>query len=109
MITIKMIRTQTNLVHYGDTGVLGLLVQFHHSGRNVARGDHMLLLADGGLDDCGVEGVRDQADNQVMLANLSIKCLIVGYVEGDGGGMLNALGERLGRSEGPASFKKSIE
>lgn len=101
-----MVRTQANLIHDGDTGVLGLLVQLHHGRGYIARGNYVLLLADGGLDDCGMEGIGDQADNQVVLANLSIQCLVVGHIEGNGGGMLNTLGERLGGREGSASFER---
>ena len=36
----------------------------------------MLLLADGRLDDGSVEGVGDQADDQVVLGNLSVESLL---------------------------------
>lgn len=65
----------------------------------------MLLLTDGRLDDGGVESVRDQADDQVMLSNLSIEGLVVGDVEGDGVGILDALRERLCGLECSASCR----
>lgn len=55
----------------------------------------MLLVSDGGLDDGGVVGVRDQADDQVVLGNGSIESLFVVDVEGDGRGKVDALGELL--------------
>lgn len=63
----------------------------------------MLLLTDGGLDDGGVEGVGDQADDEVVLGNLSVESLVIVDVEGDGGGALDASGEGLGGLEGAAS------
>ena len=62
----------------------------------------MLLHADSRLDDSGVVNVRDQANDEVMLANLSIQCLVVVDVERDGGRMLDTSGEGLGRLEGSA-------
>jgi len=93
---------QTNLVHNRDAGVLGLLVELHHGGRDVAGGDDMLLLADGGLYDGGVEGIGDQADDKVMLGDLGVEGLVVGDIEGDGGRVLDALRQLLGRCLGPA-------
>lgn len=63
----------------------------------------MLLLADGRLDNGSVEGVRDQADDEVMLANLSIEGLVVANVKGDGGGALDASRKGLSRLESTAS------
>lgn len=62
----------------------------------------MLLLSDGRLDDGSVKGVRDQADDKVVLGELGIQGLVVGNIERDGSGILNAGRERLGRFEGPA-------
>ena len=50
----------------------------------------MLLLADGRLDDGGVEGVGDQADDEVVLGDLGVEGIIVGDIERDGGGSLDA-------------------
>ena len=38
--------TQADLVHDSDASILALLVELHHGGGDVARGDDMLLLAD---------------------------------------------------------------
>lgn len=46
---------QTNLVHDGDTGLLALLIKLHHGGADIAGRDNVLLGADGGLDNHGVE------------------------------------------------------
>lgn len=62
----------------------------------------MLLGTDGGLDDDGVEGVGNQADNEVMLGELSIQSLFVGHIERDGGGILDAGGQGPGGLQGPA-------
>jgi hypothetical protein len=94
--------TYANLVHDGDAGILGLLVELKHGGRHVAGGDDMFLVSDGGLDDGGVEGVRDQADDHIVLGNGSIESLVVVDIEGDGSGQLDALGELLGAFESSA-------
>jgi hypothetical protein len=56
----------------------------------------MLLGLDGGLDDKGVEGVGDERDDQVVLADLLLERIGVGDVEGDGAGVLETLGESFG-------------
>jgi hypothetical protein len=63
----------------------------------------MLLLSNGTLDDLGMKSIWDQTDDQIMLANLRIECLLVGYIERDGSCELDALGELLRRFEGSAS------
>lgn len=92
-------RTKANLVHDGDAGLLGGLVQLHHGGRDVARGDDVLLGPDGGLDDGRVPGVGDQADDEVVLGDLGVEGRVVAGIERDGGGALDAVGELLGRLE----------
>ena len=100
-------KTYANLVHDGDTSSLGLLVELPHGGRDVAGGDHILLVADGRLDDEGVESVRDQADDKVMLGNFGIEGLLVTDVERDRGREVDALGELLGGPEGSAGCRMS--
>jgi hypothetical protein len=62
----------------------------------------MLLGLDGGLDDEGVEGVGNERDDQVVLANLLLERIGVGDIEGDGAGVLEALGEGFGAIKGAA-------
>lgn len=95
---IEMVNTgiETNLVHNRDASILCLLVELHHGGRHIAGSDDMLLLADSGLDDSGVEGIGDQADDEVMLGNLGVEGLFVGHIERDGVRVLDALRELLG-------------
>jgi hypothetical protein len=95
--------TQPDLVHDSDAGILALLVKLQHSRRNVARGDDMLLLTDGRLDDGSVEGVGNQADNKVVLRQLGVQGLVVGNIERDGGGILNTGRESFGRFKSSAS------
>lgn len=73
--------TETNLVHDCDASILASLVELHHGGRDVARGDYMLLLPDGRLDDIGMMRVGDQADDKIMLAHFGIQSFIVGHIE----------------------------
>ena len=94
--------TYTNLVHDGDAGGLGLGIELHHGGGDIAGGNDVLLLADSRLDDGSVEGVGDQADDEIVLGNLSIESLVVGDIERDGGGVLDALGELLSRGKSTA-------
>lgn len=99
--------TQANLVHDRDARILALLVELHHGRRHVAGGDDMLLLADSGLDDSGVERVGDQADDEVVLGDLRVEGLLVGDVERDGVGVLDAGRERLGVLQSPAGCRAS--
>lgn len=62
----------------------------------------MLLGADGGLDDIGVEGVGDQGDGEIDLLQGLVKSSIIGDIEGDGLGVLEALAELLSTLEGSA-------
>ena len=62
----------------------------------------MLLGLDGGLDDEGVEGVGNEGDDKIILADLLLERIGVGDVEGDGAGVLEALGERFGAVKGTA-------
>lgn len=99
-------RVEADLVHDGDAGSLGLGGQLLHGGADVAGGHDMLLGADGRLDDLGVEGVRDQGDDEVMLANGGVEGLLVVDIEGDRVGVGDAGGELLGRGEGPAGCER---
>ena len=94
---------QPNLVHDGDAGRLGLLVELHHGRRDIARCHDMLFISDGRLHDDGVESVRDQADDKVMLNNFGIEGLLVVDVERDRGREVDTLGESLSSSGGSAS------
>ena len=65
--------THSDLVHDGDSSVLCLLFELQHSGRDVARGNDILLVADGRLDDGGVVGVGNQADHDGYLGDFGIE------------------------------------
>jgi hypothetical protein len=93
---------KTNLVHDGDAGGLGLLVQLLHGGGDVGGGDDVLLGLDGGFDDGGVEGVRDEGDGHVMLGDGGLEGGGVVDIEADGLGVGIVGGELLGRGEGAA-------
>lgn len=75
---------ETNLVHDGDAGGLGLGVELHHGGRDIGGGDDMLLGLDGGLDDDGVEGIRDQGNGEVVGSNGGLEGGRVVDVEANG-------------------------
>ena len=64
----------------------------------------MLLLGDSSLDDGGVVGVGDQADNDTVLANFVLEGSRVVDIERDGAAVLEALAELLGRLEGTAGW-----
>lgn len=67
----------------------------------------MLLGLDGGLDHKSVECVGNEGDDQVILADLVLERCCVGDVEGDGAGVLEALGESLGAVESTAGWSWS--
>jgi hypothetical protein len=72
---------KTDLVHDSDTSLLGGGIELHHGGRDVGGCDDILLLADGRLDDGGVECVGDQADDNVNLGDFSVEGLVVVDIE----------------------------
>lgn len=84
-------RVQTNLVHDRDTGILGLLVKLLHRRGNIAGGDDVLLVADGGLDDEFVVCVGDKRDGDIDLGDFRIEGGAVINVERNG----VAVGETL--------------
>lgn len=67
----------------------------------------MLLLPDGRLDHGGVEGVGDQADDKVVLGDLSVQGLGIGNIERDGSGILDADRESFGGLQSPAGCRAS--
>lgn len=75
---------QPSLVHDGNTGVDALLVQFHHRVRNVRSGNDVLLEFDRRLDDVGVEGVRDEGDDEIVGGNGCVEGSFVRDVNRDG-------------------------
>lgn len=93
---------ETDLVHDRNAGVLALLVQGLHNITDVARRHNVLLVADGALDDIGVEGVGDEGDDEIDLGHCGIESLGVGDVEGDRVCIGDALTELLGGLEGTA-------
>lgn len=97
---------EADLVHDGDAGLLGGGVQLQHGRADVAGGDDMLLLADGRLDDLGVEGVWDQGDDEVVLGDGGVEGLCVVDIEGGRLCALDAGGELLGGLEGPAGCRE---
>lgn len=56
-------------------------VELEHRRRNVGSRNDVLLVLDGSLDNGGVVGVRDQADNEVVFGNLGSNGLVVGNVQ----------------------------
>lgn len=99
--------TQANLVHDSDTSLLALLVEFLHSRRDIRGGDNILLSANSRLDNSGVESVGDQRDDQVGLLHSLVQGSIIADIEGDGLGVLEARGKRLGTLKGTASCLSS--
>jgi hypothetical protein len=69
----------TDLVHDGDTGLLGLGIELHHCWGDVGGCDDVLLLADRGLDDGRVVCVGDEGDYDVDLGDFSVES--VGIVD----------------------------
>lgn len=79
----KMVNTRvdTDLVEHGDARLFSRSIKLHHGGRDVRGCDNVLLLADGGLDHSSVISVRNQADNNIDLSNLSIEGFSVVDIE----------------------------
>lgn len=58
--------TYTNLVHNSDPRILNLLFKLKHSWRDITRGNNILLVSNGRLDDGRVKGIWDQANDKIM-------------------------------------------
>lgn len=69
--------------------------------------DRTYLGADGGLDNGGVEGVRDEGDDNIGLLEGLVKSSGIVDIKGDSLGVLEAAGESLGALEGTAGFYSS--
>ena len=106
---LKCERAMTNayLVHDGDAGLLGLGVQFRNCRRNIAGGHDVLLVANGGLDNEGVEGIRNQADYEVVLGNLLVQSFGIVDVQGDCVGSRETFDELSCVLNGPAGWLSS--
>jgi len=100
--------TQSNFVHNRNASILALLVEFLHGRRDVASSDDMLLLPDGGLDDSGMEGVGDQANDKVVLGDLGVQGVRIGDIERDGSGILYAGRKGFGRFQSPAGCRALV-
>lgn len=62
----------------------------------------MLLGSDSGLDHLGVEGVRDERDEQIRLLSGLIKSLVVADIKGDSLGVAESFAKLLRTLEGSA-------
>jgi hypothetical protein len=52
-----------------------------------------------------MEGIRDQADDQIVLCNFGIESVVICDVERDGMGVLDTFRELLSALEGSASYR----
>jgi hypothetical protein len=86
-----------------------LVLEFQHGGGDVAGCDDILLLANGRFDDSGMEGIRDQRDDQVDFGNFGVECFVIGDIEGDGVGVLDAFTEGFGTFEGSTGYDRLAE
>ena len=88
-------RIQTDLVHDRNACVDDLLFQLLHGVRDVTSCDYILLLADRRLDDCGMESIGNQGNDQVTLFDGSVKVGILRDVQRNRFGVLDAFAELL--------------
>jgi hypothetical protein len=65
----------------------------------------MLLRADGGLDNKGVESVRNQGNSEVNLLESLVQSSGIVYIEGNSLGVGEAFAELLGALKGSAGCK----
>jgi hypothetical protein len=86
---------EADLVEDDDPGLLALVLERLHGRGDVGRGDDVLLVPDRGLDHGGVEGVRDEGDDEVVLGDGGVECLGVGNVQLDSLGVGHLDGELL--------------
>jgi hypothetical protein len=120
-------RLTANLVHDCNSCILALLVQLYHSRGHIASSNHMLIKPNTTLDDSHMKGVsakakpsafhqsilsrtflRNKRNHQIVLSNLSVKGFLVGNIEGDRTGKLDAFCDLLSACKGPAGFSGSV-
>jgi len=95
-------RVQPNLVEHQHTSIDGLLVKSLHRVRDVRGGNDVdVLVSDGGFDNEGVVGVRDEGNDEIVFGDESVEFGGVGDVDGDGVGTGDGGGE--GESGGESS------
>jgi hypothetical protein len=97
-------RVQTDLVHNNDSGVLGLLLESLHGGRNVRSGDNVLLVPDSALNNSSVVDVRNEGNHEVTVGDGGIEGSSIGNVNGDGLGTSEVGSHLLGGLESSASY-----
>lgn len=102
-------RIQTDLVQDRNACLCGLVLEFQHGRGDVAGCDDILLLANGRFDDSGMEGIRDQRDDQVDFGNFGVECFVVGDIEGDGTGVLDASSKGFGTLERSTGYIRLAE
>ena len=95
-------RVQANLVHDCDSSLLCFLLQFEHRGGDIAGCDNILLVPNGRFDDDRMEGIGDQANDQVVLCDFRIESFIVRNIERNGFSILDSRRESFGTFEASA-------
>lgn len=99
-------RINTNLVHDSDTSSLGLSIKLHHSRRDIAGCDNILLVSDSGLDNGGMEGIWDQTDHEIDLCDFGVKVFLLVDIKRDGLSVFDTSAKLLSTREGSASYHK---
>jgi len=95
-------RVQPDLVEHQHAGIDGLLIESLHGVRDVRGGNDVdVLVSNGGFDNEGVVGVRDEGNDEIVFGDESVEFGGVGDVDGDGVGTGN--GGREGESGGKGS------
>jgi hypothetical protein len=91
-----------NLIHHCDASLLGFILQFKNCRGDITGCDNILLVSDGRFDDCCMESIRDQANDQIVLCNFSIESFLICGIEGDRVSVLDSGRELLRTFEGSA-------
>lgn len=101
--------TYSDLVHNGDSCVLCLLFKLEHAWGDITCSHNILLVSDRRLDNGRVKGVRDQANDKIVLCYSRVKCFVVGDIQGDWICKLMTLTELLCAVESSAGCRALVE
>jgi hypothetical protein len=100
-------RVQSDFVQHNDACLARCCIQLPHRRRDVRGGNNVGLPFDGGFDYCGVMGVGNKGNDEVMSSDGSLEGRCIRNIERDGGGRCESFTEFFSSSQSSASLERS--